>query len=78
MCYRGNLLSKVGINDLPCQGRIITASDDFGAGQNDATAAWISALSWSLDTCSRAFLCLYRVCRDIELLLQCPIAEKLP
>lgn len=51
MHYRGNLLSKVGIGDLPRQGRVITtASHDFGAGQNDAMAAWMSALTWCLLT----------------------------
>lgn len=48
MCYRGNLLRKVAISDLPCQGRVITTSDNFGAGQDDAMAARMSALTWCL------------------------------
>lgn len=50
MHYRGNLLSKVGVSDLPRQGRVITASDDVGAGQNDAMAAWMSSVMWCLLT----------------------------
>lgn len=40
----------MGMSGLPCQGRVITASDDVSAGQNDAMAAWVSSVTWCLST----------------------------